>query len=198
MKFLNYILDIINDQVSSGLDSDVVKHSSFFRLAQQVKEKKVNDDKEKIAPYIYDKGDFQYSGVDDDKDIIVYHRADNIIATKIARQGGYGDGDNDRLYSVRTSMVVFANRNVFKCTTDELALEISAYMPGLLSKAQSAEARLKQCTITINEIVLNAERVFNEEYKNVDYFIQPEHIYFKINYTIESTLNAKCFNKKCK
>ena len=41
------------------------------------------------------------------------------------------------------------------------------------------------------------EQVFNEEFKNVDYFILPEHALLKCNYTIESTLSKACFKTLC-
>lgn len=195
MQYLKYIVNRINLGLLGHFDFVPSAKKQICDIAKLAKRER--GDKSQVWPAYWDGEEYQFAGVDEDYDLIIYHR--QLSMTSAVVPGGYGDSVGHIKNSVKMCMVVFGSHQVIGHSSDELALHIQAMMPGMFKPETLKPTQLRSTSINITDIVLNEEQVFNEEYKSVDYFIKPEHIYFKVNYTIESTFDKNCFNKcSCK
>lgn len=192
MAYLEQIVKVINDAILEELPTDNV-HS--ICLAQQMI--RIEGDKKTIFPCQVDKdGEGIYIGPDDDHEIILYHRVNNITVGKSSTIKTYGDNKAADVHFANISLVVFGQRDKLKIRNDELALRIHGAMPEAMEKDMTKKMRFFAVNVNVTEIILDDMRVFNEEYTSVGYFLKPEQFLFKINYRIESAFLKKCL-KKC-
>ena len=125
----------------------------------------------------------------------VYHRCISIQSSP-SNKPGFGRALNPLSVKMKMCMILFSDITKTKLSPDELALQVH----GLIARKnlKSIIDGVKNTSILINDTILNETQVFGEEFKNIDFFLGPEHSMIKINYTVESTVNQKCFNTVCK
>lgn len=193
MKYLDYITGIINEAVAHALPCE---RAQILGVAQLVRRKEMDGKKPIHWPAVYiGKGELQYAGFDDKYSLCTYHRALNMSVSR-APGPSYGDNVGNMLLSHRMSLVMYANREEIHMNADQLALLMQFAIPEQLTKSQLPQD-FARTNINITDVVLNEQQVFNEEFLNVEPFLGPEHVLLKCNYTIESTLNKRCFNTQC-
>ena len=151
---------------------------------------------ELFPSYVDDNGEGLYVGPDDDYDLIVYHRVNGINVGKGKVQSSFGDDNLQDIHIARIGMVVFGRRDVLKLGNDEMAVFLHASFPEAATKEMLKELSFSASNINVKDINLNDMQVFMEEFQNVPFFLKPEQFLFKINYTIESAFQKRCF-KKC-
>lgn len=188
---MEYIQDITHK-----IDEALKGHLAFLSESVKVQAmgivqlvRREKDGKETVWPGKKVDGNFEFAGVDDDYNAISYHRILALRPTTVT-SSGYGDSRGKTKNAVSMCMVLFAKHDCVNMPSEVLALQIQGVLP-----EQLTIPNFSSTLINLNDIVLNEKQVFDEEYKNVTYFIGPEHILLKINYTIESTFQKGCFNK---
>jgi len=182
--------DCIIDEIDAAIAGVFPANSQVMGIAQLVTRPK--DGKDTIWPARYKgNGDCDYAGVDDNYPAVTYHRSLNMALSRVGKSG-YGDAAQDTRATHNMSLVVYANKDNLDCSGDQLAMRLQQAFPDTI-KGKSGTG-LKLVAININSIVLSDTQVFGEEYKNVPPFLGPEHILLKINYSIESTYDKRCFN----
>ncbi|MER3499784.1 MAG: hypothetical protein C4308_14760 [Chitinophagaceae bacterium] len=147
------------------------------------------NDTDQIFPVAFTKnGKGKYLGADDIQSIITYHKVNNFTVSRESRLG-YGDSRGRIKNTYNMKLIVFLKRDITKVEPDELALYIQNKLPECTSSTNGI-----RLVYNIGEVILNDRQVFDMEYKNVPYFVKPEHALMAINYTIESTFDTNCFN----
>ena len=188
MNYLEHITGIINKRIARCLP-DNRQMLGIAHLAKRSRE----TGPEEVWPAVYQgHGESIYAGAEDTYTATVYHRALGVTVAKAAT-GGYGRKAADDIARHRMTMVVFANRDAIGKSPDELAMHVLQLLPATLASAELPKI-VKYVAITATDIILSEEQVFGEEYRNVQYFIKPEHLLMKINYTIEGVLKPNCLN----
>ena len=172
-----------------------VKSVQVLGVAQSVR--KANEaGRVETFPAVYlGKGEQSYAGFDDKYAVCSYHRALN-MSVSVAPGLTYGDNPGNIRLSHRMSLVIMANRDETGLSPDQLALTLQFAIPGKLTKDQMPKDFLSN-NIIITDVVLSESQVFAEEFANMENAFGPEHVLLKCNYTIESTLNKRCFNTQC-
>lgn len=142
-----------------------------------------------VYPAIFSKdGNGTYIGAEDIYSVIVYHKL-LALRTTIITANGYGDSRGDIRNTYSMQAVIFLNRFRTQVEPDELFLMLQSIFPTIENFTN-----FKSVLYNIVDAILNSQQVFNNEYKNVQYFVKPEHALMAIDYTIESTFKRECFN----
>lgn len=186
MNFPTEIICHIDNSIKGALDKQV----KLLGLAKLIT--KVEKDKKSTFPAVFNEQLNEYSEacIDDMFPAIVYHRSINATLLRLQR-GGYGDQLPNMRFLQNMSMVIFVRNTDNSNNAESIAMKISMAFPSSLLPIQK---EIKSVTTTVNNIVLNAQQVFDEEYKNVAFFLSPEHILLKVNYTIEGVCKSSCSN----
>jgi hypothetical protein len=144
-------------------------------LAEPVIVKSEDDDNDMSFPAIIDnEGECRYVFADDDYPFGVYHR---LINRAYSVKKGYGDKDLD----VRTDEIILACwgfRNLLKM--DPVSFESQIIVPALPKEGLLVQSNFDK---------LN---VFNNEFKNVDYYLIPELFLFSVKYKVQYTFDREC------
>lgn len=193
MSYLKDTADYINSYLNvQMLNRSVFQNQLISSIAQSVARHEGSN--VEILPCLVDpNGEARYLGPDDDFDYMAYHKVNSFIATKSTFNKGYGDSKGLIVNQTKMSYVVFGNRSALIMSNDELAVHLQTHWPDKVSKTILTEWKLSYIDININDIILNDLQVFNEEYQGVEFFLKPEQYLFKVNYTIESAFDKKCF-----
>ena len=197
MGYIKTIVDLINKKLDDGfLSKKRFVNKSVIGIAQSMALK--NDNGIQLLPcFIDENGESKYVGPEDDYDFSSYHKVNFIGVAKALVNKGFGDGKGYDANVVRMSFVVFGRRDKLQMTNDELALYIQVFFAEAAEAEMLKALQLKACNININDIILNDMQVFNEEFQGVEFFLKPEQFLLKVNYTIESAFEKKCFNICC-
>lgn len=145
---------------------------------------------ETIPGIVENDGEIKYVGPDDLQSMIIYHKAAALNSRESAVVKGVGDqpGAIQNLYSL--SMFIWLNRKKTKLRPDELFLYVQANIPFKIEVDPYVQVFTR-----INSAVLNGQQVFESEFKGVDYKLPAHQSMLQINYTLESTFKARCFEK---
>jgi len=197
MPYLKYIVSYINQTLNQKLlNDDCFSNKKVIGLAQSLP--KNSGERIQLLPsYVDHDGEAQYVGPEDDYDLIIYHRINNITIGKALNQRAFGDTRHLDAHVAKIALLVFGRRDRIKLTNDELAILLQAAMPEAATKEILKELQFQAANINLTDIILNDLQVFQEEFQNVTYFLKPEQFLFKINYTIESAFLKECFEKNC-
>jgi hypothetical protein len=197
MSYLKKVVEFINDGLNNGfLNQKLFVNKKVIGIAQLLPRRE-NDRLELLPCYVSNSGDAQYVGPDADYDYLGYHRCLGIGVGKASVNTGFGDGKGYDANIVRMSYVVFACKNKIDLSNDEIALFVQANFIESIERELLQKLQLKACNIKVNDIVLNDLQVFNEEFQGVEFFLKPEQFLLKVNYTIESAFDKKCFKNCC-
>ena len=194
MKFLDDTVALLNETISNLFPC---QRKNILGIAHLVRQETGKNGKPKIVPAVY-KGaglDVEYAGFDDRYSFSSYHRPQNMTARRLP--GGYGDENGRVLLSTNMQLVVCADMNAFGKSAEEIALLIQFGFPDNLKPQQFASKDFYGVAFNVNSITLSAEQVFREEFQNVDYFLGPHHALLKCSYSIEATINKRCFKMIC-
>lgn len=189
MKYLAPIIGFLNSELAAAISCRPAQH---LGLCQPARRKK--DEKDVTWPVEFDLNGEGADATPDDRFVwSSYHRSISMSTSRMP--GGYGDNPGNVKILHRMSLVIWAQQNKIEMSQDEISLLVHVAIPDRLKKEQ--HPGITSVSFNITDVVLNIEQVFNEEFKNVDYFILPEHTLLKVNYTIESILSKACFNTLC-
>lgn len=199
MAYLKNIVDFINDGLNIGLlNKKEFVNKLVIGIAQSMPKK--NEDRggvELLPSYVDNNGEGQYVGPDDAYDYMGYHKVNSIMVGMTNVNKGFGDERGYRANVVKMSYIVFGRRDRLQMSNEELAFYLQLNFPEAAGKERLKQLQLKMCNIYVNDIVLNDLQVFNEEFQVIEYFLKPEQFLFKVNYTIESAFDKKCFTTCC-
>lgn len=145
---------------------------------------------ETIPGIVGNDGEIKYVGPDDLQSMIIYHKVAALASRESTAVRGVGDqpGAIQNAYSL--SMFIWLDRKKTKLRPDELFLYIQANIPFKIEIDPYVQVFTR-----INSAVLNGQQVYDSEFKGVDYKLPAHQTMLQINYTIESTFKAKCFEK---
>lgn len=196
MPYLKYIVNYINEELGKNLLQDkCFSNRQVIGICQSLARKE-EQALQLFPSYVDNDGEAQYVGPDSDFDLIIYHRVNIITISKAPNLRAFGDTRQNDANTARMSLVVFGVREKLQLTNDELAILMQASFPEAVTDKLRKELQFQSCNINLSDIVLNDMQVFEEEFKNVQFFLKPDQFLFKVNYTIESAFLKECF-KKC-
>jgi hypothetical protein len=188
------------DQITTGLNGVIsnlfpCERKQILGVAKSIRLDS-RKPKSKIVPGVYrSPNDVTYAGFDDNYSFCSYHRLNMMNARRLP--GGYGDEAGRIVLVHNMSLVICANIDDVQKTADEIALRIQFGFPDRLKPEQFPEPGFYGISFNVNSVNCNAETVFSEEFKNADFFLGPEHALLKCQYTIEATMNKRCYQKIC-
>jgi hypothetical protein len=146
------------------------------------------DDVEKLPCVVSFEGEGEYVGIDDRFAVLWYHKLNRITVIRDPKKE-YGRGPGDVSNSYDMSMIVFLNRNRARMRAADLINIIEEFFPYDIKLEP-----FKSIRIVLNNIILNDQQVYNQEYESRTNRLQPEHNLFQINYTVEASFTKGCFN----
>lgn len=190
MPYIKYIAEYINNELDAFLKQFGSK--KIVAIAQSLP-RQTNAGLELLPSYVDEDGEAQYVGPDDEFDYIGYHRVNSVTVGK-ANLNKYGDARGINANVVKMSYVVFGRRDQLKLTNDELSFYLQINFPEAADSNMLKQLQLRACNINITDIILNDLQVFTEEFQRIDFFLKPEQYLLKVNYTIESAFDRRCFN----
>lgn len=187
MKYLNDIVCELNEELSKLLPTN----SKLAPIATQMVRTGVKSSK--VFPsYVDDHGEARYVGAEDDFDVIIYHRALQLLPGKII--SSWGDGKAFEVLQAKMTMVVFGRRNILKMAGDDMAMRLVTGFPTKASPALINKLNFRSVEFKPTDSNINSLQVFSEEYPDSELFLKPEQFLIRINYTIESVFLKGCFN----
>jgi hypothetical protein len=191
MPNIDKIVDFINDNLkATTLNRMAFQNSKYFGVAQSIA--KFDKDKQTYEPVIYQDGKEISCFVDDTYDFQIYHKANSITLTSTTKQ--FGDGNNDVKETASMTAIVFANQERLKVTQEDLAFLVMAGLPSELKNSDLGNSNINNCIIVTQNANLNSVSVFQGEYQLTGYPLNPQSIYFAVNYQIEIYSNKNCLS----
>jgi hypothetical protein len=176
---LNKFIATINEPLK-GLVSGI----KVYGLAQSVSRGA------QVVPAVVGKdGEMVYVGPDDLQPVIVYHKAGNIAVGTSANVRGVGDEPNGIVNRYPMAMIIYLDQKKTNLSPDQLFLYVQANFPDFIRMEPYSNV-----VVTVNNIILNAQQVFDSEFRGVDPLPASQSL-MQIYYTIESTFRKKCFEK---
>lgn len=181
---LNNLIEYINKPFEK-----FVEGIKLFGLAESVL-RVIGSVTETIPGIVGNDGEIKYVGPDDLQSLIIYHKVSALASRESDKIKGVGrePGAIQNAYSM--AMFIWLDRKKVKLRPDELFLYIQANMPFKIEADPYVQVFTR-----INSAVLNGQQVFDSEFKGVEYKLPAHQTMLQINYTIESTFKAKCFEK---
>lgn len=177
---LNKFIHIINEELNGMLPN-----MKLHGIAETV----MRGDKAVPAEIV--DGGYRYVGVDDIQSAIIYHRVGTVTVSRSTVRG-VGDEPNNYINRYPVGMIVYMDMKRTKLTPDELLLYIQARMPGSFK----TDPYNQPVSVTINNVILNGQTVWNAEYGGQTPFrLSESQTLMQINYTIESQVRVACFEK---
>lgn len=131
---------------------------------------------------------------DDKNPIQIYHKV-NSIAT-VPDKAQYGNSNDKIIRTAQMSMIVWAQSNKIKMMDNELDQLMLSVFPNKIATADLARLQLNACTINYNSSDFNSMPIFAREYATKKYYLNPQHLFFEVKYSIECRLNKSCI-KTC-
>lgn len=184
MQGLNDIVNLINYNLRVNLLDKSKKFPGYklFGVTQPITAEG------QTFPGIFEQGG-RYAGIDDRESFILYHKAGAVTIAELPRSG-YGDSRTKYVTGTYgMNMIVWFNPKTCCINSDEILLALMAAIPESLDVADYSAVNLR-----INSAILNQQQVFQNEYKGVQYFLNPESSLLSIGYTIEGRFRKDCFN----
>lgn len=195
MPYLNELIGLVNDKIkSSSLTDKRFSGAKIAGIAYQVVRQETEDVLE-VWPAIVELNKVeQYIGVDDAFPLTIYHRILNNAYADDAKTGQFGDGFTAQVCTTDAVMIVSGKRNPLKLTSEQLEALIVAGFPDQFINGSIDGLQLFSAKVVLRSSDMDSMRVFSNEYKNVQYFLSAEDIFFSMNYSIVSRYKKSCFN----
>lgn len=136
---------------------------------------------------------------DDTYPIVIYHKvlAKRYELNNIAGQRSeFGDRNKYVKETALVKMVVYGKWSALNLKKEELEAIITSNFPDNMDNQNNAllnSLKIDNVTYAMQSTNFLSQSVWNEEYKNVDFSIDTEDLYFAITYQIQSTWRKGCF-----
>lgn len=192
MQYLKQIVNAINTNLSTALADERFAGGKLWGIATMaVAESNGNSILTPLVTDDYD--DNIWAGIDDTKPYIIYHK-NRGLAYADAIGKNYGDGNTVKKETANMSLVVWGERSQLRLTPEEFEAAIISGLPSALSSSVLAPLKLHSSIIRPVSTDFDSVNVYLSEYKVAQYPIGPNALFFRINYSIESTYKTSCFN----
>lgn len=195
MPLLNEIVKEVNKSLQSSLS--VLGGVAVDGIADLVPRIKEDGKTIEWLPCMIDNdGEATYVGIDDNYCLQIYHRCfeESYSKQKISKQ--YGDSNSNEQSKANLSMVVMASRSRLRKNSFELNDIITPLIHIKPFEIKDSEGkRISNNVISIVKTNYKSLEIFSRDYRNAEYFLKPETIFFEIVYTIESEFNRSCIQK---
>lgn len=197
MPYLKLIVDEINARLLAG----VLKYPKFagtklYGISSPIIRESQKSGSNIVPGIINEKGEIVYTSIDDKYPVSAYHKV-NAMTYPVDKADDFGKQGDFKTSKADMSLIVFGLSNKIKMLSYELeTLLMSGFPEGmgkLNDKAVLATWQIKSLSLITTSSDMNARNIFNTEFPGANYFLKPEHILFKLNYTIESSFNKTCF-----
>jgi len=130
------------------------------------------------VPAVIDQhGECQYPDPEDENPVTIYHR---IAAKGYINSRGFGDGKG-LIVTYDMKAICFGMRGKVRLSVDEVEQSLVAIMPSNASGYQ----------IEVVSSDFDQQRIFAEEFQNVEPFLNPSMFLFAIRYKVVKTFNSK-------
>lgn len=190
MPLLSNIVSNINSQIQAKLPSVEFQMAQYNGITIPIT-KTLKDDKTSTFPAvrIANTKDAKAVLLDDKFNLVIYHKLLGNTYSVVENED-YGD-DYSVIKQVTTmQMVVWAQSSkVGFLAEHELESAISGAIFGAMKLKPFFSLFVAPTSTNYDKNAL-----FNQEYKGVSNILQNDHLYFSINYTIESTFEKGCFS----
>lgn len=190
MPLLSTIVDQINTQlILPKFTDEKFQGSKFNGIA--IPYTKLLKDKPVTAPAVrkYGTKDLEAVGYDDRYPMTIYHKliGNTYSASEV---DNYGNDYTMIKQVTQMQLIVWANyTRIGFLTEHEVESAISGALFGELDIKPFIDIFIAPTTTNFDKSGL-----FSQEYKGVENLLSNEHLYFGINYTIESYFDKSCFN----
>lgn len=174
---------LINGELEKQLALNGITGALFHGISENV------ISKNQQFPVVFRGKDGRWSGFDDTKPVVGYHKIESVNVT-IDAESGYGDKAGDIVNTYNMKLVIFSDTLKTKLSSDELFTFIQANMPEAMRGEKFSYIRT-----TIRNAILNVQQVFNAEYRGFAFSLRPEQSLISIGYIIEGRFKKGCF--KC-
>lgn len=191
MPLLSTIVSNINAQIQAKLNDQAFQVSQYNGITIPITRTSSKDGKTSTFPAVRipNSKDGKMVILDDKYNLIAYHK---LITNNysIVETDDFGDDYSMIKQVTQMQLVIWAQSSKIGFLAEH---ELEAFISGAIF----GEMKLKPFyTLFVAPTSTNFDKnvIFNQEHKGVDNILQNDHLYFTINYTIESTFDRKCFS----
>jgi hypothetical protein len=185
MPFLKEIINKVNQSLKTNAINDIRFASGRIEnIARSIGRYNSENQLQVFPVVLTDSFDFKDISIDDTFPLIVYHK---ILSNSYTQQ------TSDRNYQSKTDvkMVVYGKVGRINLTPEQLEAVFSMNFPTILDKSGT---NLDSIYIRLLSSEMDGQKVFNEEYSNIDYRLSENDILISFRYSIESAFRKGCFN----
>ena len=184
MPFLKEIINKVNNSLKANAIND--KRFATARIEGIARSiGRLVDNKVEVFPVVLtDNFEFKDVSIDDTYPLIIYHK---ILSNT------YQQKDNDRNYICKTDvkMVVYGKVGKLNLTSEQLEAVIAMNFPTIIDKDGTG---VDSIFIRLSSSEMDGQKVFNEEYSNIEYRLSENDILLSFRYSIETNFRKGCFN----
>jgi hypothetical protein len=188
MSKLSDIVALINTNLTtSQFGSKRFQRGSFNGLARLI-----YDGEDLTNPVtVVNDGEGTYVGIDDTHPISWYHRSKS---ASIERNEEEEFGDlKATIEKHNMVMVVCANTEKLQLSQEEIISGVAAGLRLELTKAQRTSLGIQACEINPDEINIDFQEVFTQEYGSKEIEVGPSQLLIAFNYQLSIEQNQACF-----
>lgn len=186
MNTLDNIVLSINEYFKTKVFTDDVFHSANYVGLTESVPYAIGDDFAIVPAKINNNGDAEIIFYDDKYPMQIYHKVNlkNINLSK----SQYGDTNINQTDDYSLSLIVIGNRTKIKHSQFTIENLISKNFPDLNEKF----------IITPINVDYNSQRIFNNEFKNIEFNDTYNYFFIQIEYKIKTpTYRRKCMGCGC-
>lgn len=171
---------IINEKLKESFTKNGIAQVLTFGLSE------TTISGEQSFPVFFKGNDGSWAGLDDTKNVILYHKDNAVQASSVT---GYGNGNSTMVNRYGITMIIYFDAGKTGFKRDEMFTFIQAVMPEFMKGEKFSYIRT-----SVSNAILNTQQVFSSEYKGVPFSLKPEQSLISISYTIEGRFKKGCFN----
>lgn len=185
MAYLTSIVENINAQLKNKLL--VFPTAEFLGIAYPIARQ--SDKPNVFVPaLINSSGECSILDITDLVPLRAYHKISTSTYSQVKTQS-YGDSYDLFQHSYEVDLIVQGRRNNLQTTPDELEAAIASNIPSKVTLLGAEYVNI--VTVSANH---NSRSLFSQEYPGLDYFINPEYIFFSIRYRVELRYQKGCLS----
>lgn len=181
MPFITEIINKINQNIQSDVQIKDFK-CKFLGLATLVER---SGDNPQSAPYVIDGKANEQAVMDDNYDLVIYHR---ITEVSYNERQGFGQFD-DETETATVRMVIWANPRALHTSRENLLQVLSAKIPQAITPFND---NIYSILIRNRGLLIDSKNLYSQEYQGVEYRLDPEHLFAGVTYSIETDYNKQC------
>lgn len=180
MPKLNQITELLNERFTSVNTGHVFQRGKYYGLVTTY-----YDQQRGVPTIVKLDGETEDATIDDIYPVQFYHRC-------ITAGFKPGFNENDLVSAYSMTCVVRGNRTKLRMHESDLAFMVRSAMSGSLTKTEIGTSKLSGVTIEFTSANFDGIQVFQQEYKFQGSAIEPETIYFAMNYTLTVDASRSC------